>query len=362
MSARLDAVDRAIVSLLVEDGRMSAAAITRRIGRVSERAVRYRVERLIGSGVLRVAAVVDPASVGYPVIGDVLVDVAPGRLQEVAARIVDLENVSYVAGSVGDGDLSVQICAGVAASRQRGHRQGGGCHARTHRDGPVEAEGRVPVGHPAGGSGRLVTCGPRAAGTVLAESDVKPECLDRIGLTMSNRPTNRTDRTRGNAVPFSLDAIDRKIVSLLLEDGRVSSAEITRRIGHVSERAVRYRIERLIRCGVIRVSAIVDPHAVGFVVIGDVLIDVAPGKLQDVAAQIVQFDNVSYVAGSVGEGDLSIQVYARDTEELLRFVNEVVGKVPGVTRTKTAMVPWKLKDVYQWHVPAGAAEEGRSTV
>ncbi len=133
----------------------------------------------------------------------------------------------------------------------------------------------------------------------------------------------------------------------------MSSAEITRRIGHVSERAVRYRIERLIRSGVIRVSAIVNPQAVGFSVIGDVLIDVAPGKLQDVAAQLVEIPTVSYLAGSVGEGDLSVQVYARDTEELLRFVNEVIGKVPGVTRTKLAMVPWKLKDVYQWQVPVG---------
>ena len=72
-------------------------------------------------------------------------------------------------------------------------------------------------------------------------------------------------------MPFTLDAIDRQIVSLLIEDGRTSSAEITRRIGHVSERAVRYRIERLIRTGVIRVSAIVMPQAVGFPVIGDVL-------------------------------------------------------------------------------------------
>ena len=160
-------------------------------------------------------------------------------------------------------------------------------------------------------------------------------------------------------LPFSLDAVDREIVSLLLEDGRISSAEITRRIGHVSERAVRYRIERLIRTGVIRVSAIVNPQAVGFTIIGDVLVEVAAGKLQDVAAALVEFPTVSYLAGSVGEGDLSVQVYARDTEELLRFVNEVIGKVPGVTRTKTAIVPWKLKDVYQWHVPAEAAEEGR---
>jgi Lrp/AsnC family transcriptional regulator, regulator for asnA, asnC and gidA len=160
-------------------------------------------------------------------------------------------------------------------------------------------------------------------------------------------------------VPFNLDSIDRRIVSLLIEDGRISSAEITRRIGHVSERAVRYRIERLVRNGVIRVSAIVMPQAVGFPIIGDVLVDVAPGKLQDVAAQLVDFPTVSYVAGSVGEGDLSVQVYARDTEELLRVVNEVIGQVAGVTRTKLAMVPWKLKDVYQWQVPVDAAAEGR---
>ena len=162
-------------------------------------------------------------------------------------------------------------------------------------------------------------------------------------------------------MPYSLDAIDRGIVSLLLEDGRLSSAEITRRIGHVSERAVRYRIDRLVRSGVIRISAIVNPQAVGFNVIGDVIVDVAPGRLQDVAAQLVEFETVSYVAGSVGDGDLSLQVYARDTEELLRFINEVIGKVPGVTRTKIAMVPWKLKDVYQWHVPVEAPEEGRAT-
>ncbi len=65
---------------------------------------------------------------------------------------------------------------------------------------------------------------------------------------------------------------------------------------------------------------------------------------------------MSYVAGSVGGGDLSVQVCARDTEELLGFVNDVIGKVPGVTRTKLAMVPWKLKDVYQWQVPLEAPD------
>ncbi len=157
---------------------------------------------------------------------------------------------------------------------------------------------------------------------------------------------------------FSLDAIDRQIVALLSEDGRISSAEMTRRIGHVSERAVRYRIERLVRAGVVKVTAIVNPQAVGYRVTGDVIIEVAPGMLQTVAEQLCTLDNVSYVGGSVGDGDLSAQVYARDTEDLLRFVDEVIGKINGVSRTRTVMVPWKLKDIYQWRIPETVGEKG----
>jgi Lrp/AsnC family transcriptional regulator, regulator for asnA, asnC and gidA len=155
-------------------------------------------------------------------------------------------------------------------------------------------------------------------------------------------------------LPVKLDALDRTIVSLLLEDGRMSSAEMTRRIGHVSERAVRYRIERLVRSRAVTVAAVVDPRAVGYPIIGDVAIDVAAGRLQEVAVALAALENVSYVAGSVGDGDLSVQVCARDTGELLRLVNEVIGEVTGVTRVRTVMVPWKLKDVYEWDIPGGA--------
>ena len=157
---------------------------------------------------------------------------------------------------------------------------------------------------------------------------------------------------------FSLDAIDRQIAALLSEDGRISSAEMTRRIGHVSERAVRYRIERLVRAGVVKVTAVVNPQAVGYRVTGDVIIEVAPGMLQAVAEELCSLDNISYVAGSVGDGDLSAQVYARDTEDLLRFVDEVIGKVRGVSRTRTVVVPCKLKDVYQWRIPETVGEKG----
>ena len=123
---------------------------------------------------------------------------------------------------------------------------------------------------------------------------------------------------------------------------------------------MRYRIERLVRSGVIRISAIVNPQAVGFSVIGDVLIDVAPGKLQDVAAQLVEFPTVSYVAGSVGEGDLSVQVYARDTEELLRFVNEVIGRFLQSPAPSSRWCRGSSRTSISGRCPWTPLEEGRS--
>jgi DNA-binding Lrp family transcriptional regulator len=160
-------------------------------------------------------------------------------------------------------------------------------------------------------------------------------------------------------VAVALDAIDRAILAFLKEDGRMSSSEMARRLaGGVSERSVRYRIDRLKKVGVVRVTAVLNPHVLGYETVGDVLIDVAPGQAQKVAAQLMQIDQVGYVVGVVGDGDLDVQVYARDTEDLVRLTNEVIGVIPGVTRVRTLIIPWTLKEACDWSLPANEAEEG----
>jgi Lrp/AsnC family transcriptional regulator for asnA, asnC and gidA len=151
-----------------------------------------------------------------------------------------------------------------------------------------------------------------------------------------------------------IDKIDLEIINLLMEDGRMPSAKIARRVGNLSERVARYRIERLIREGVIKVSAIVDPHTVGFIVVADVLLEVESDSILDVARKMTEFECVSYVACAIGETDVSVQVVAHDTAEVYRLVTEVIGKVPGVRKTITSIVPLILKDVYQWVIPASS--------
>jgi len=155
---------------------------------------------------------------------------------------------------------------------------------------------------------------------------------------------------------IKIDQIDRAIVILLQEDGRMSCSEIARRIGNVSGRVVRYRIDRLIQENVVQVGAIVNPKALGFNVMADIYMEVELGYVGGVARAMAAHERVSYVAVSTGDKDLSIQVYARTAEDLHRFLTGVIADMPGVRKTSTVLLPEKLKDVYDWHIPDSCAE------
>ena len=156
---------------------------------------------------------------------------------------------------------------------------------------------------------------------------------------------------------YEFDKTDIKIVNLLLEDGRMSASEMSRRMGDISERSIRYRIDRMIDEGVIQISAVVSPEALGLTIKADVWLEVESDLILEVAKKMAAFENVTYVACGIGQNDISIQIVAKDTAEIYYFVTEVIRKVTGVRKTTTSIVPIIIKDVYQWRVPERIAKE-----
>lgn len=142
---------------------------------------------------------------------------------------------------------------------------------------------------------------------------------------------------------IKIDEVDLAIIDFLIEDGRMSCEEIAARIGDISARAVRYRMNAMIEHDVIQVSAIPDPQALGLSVIADVYIEVEPGSVFDVGNRLASYDNVVYVACSTGDRDISIQVAAHTNSELFAFVADEVGNIPGVRKTTTSITPMVLK-------------------
>lgn len=152
-----------------------------------------------------------------------------------------------------------------------------------------------------------------------------------------------------------IDQLDQMIVQFLQIDGRMPSSEIARQIGSITERAVRNRIRRLIEKGVIKIYAEVNPKSLGYSVIADINLEVEPSLVQEVARKLAEFNCVAYVACSMGDKDLSIEVNAHTNEELYQFVTEIIGKLPGIRKTNTVIVPLKLKSI--WHIPNSGEDD-----
>lgn len=156
---------------------------------------------------------------------------------------------------------------------------------------------------------------------------------------------------------IKIDTIDKKIADLLILDGRMSCSRIAQEIGGISERAVRYRINRLIENKIISVRGNVNAESLGLAVCADVFIEVEPSMVQEIAKKLSEYEQVSYIAYSTGDTDISIQVFARNNGDLFGFVSEVVGRIQGVRKTHISFVPIKIKDDHVWQIPSFCVEK-----
>jgi Lrp/AsnC family transcriptional regulator for asnA, asnC and gidA len=157
---------------------------------------------------------------------------------------------------------------------------------------------------------------------------------------------------------YKPDHLDWQIIKLLVDDGRLSSAEISRKLPEVSPRTVTNRIDVLTREGIINIRAIVNPNSVGYGVLVDVFLEVEPGKVTEVAKRLDEFDQISYIALATGDTDIIVSVRAKEIDELYDFVIEKIGKIPGVRHTNTFPLPVNIKDITTWLPPEATGYSG----
>lgn len=103
----IDALDRALIVALEDDGRRAYREIARELG-VSEATVRGRVAKLIEMGFIRITAVGNPMRLGFDVVAVTLIKVQPGLSEGIAQRLTEFPNVRFVGLSLGSADLIIQ--------------------------------------------------------------------------------------------------------------------------------------------------------------------------------------------------------------------------------------------------------------
>ena len=152
--------------------------------------------------------------------------------------------------------------------------------------------------------------------------------------------------TPSPGVAVRLDPADRRILRALQDDGRLSNAELARRV-NLSESACWTRTRRLFDAGIIRgVRAIIDPAAVNrpiAVVIGVVLDRSTPqsfAAFEQAARDLPQVLECLLVAGEV---DYFLKVRVADLPAFNRFHSEKIIALPGVRQVRTFFVLNEVK-------------------
>ncbi len=126
----------------------------------------------------------------------------------------------------------------------------------------------------------------------------------------------------------SLDDIDWRLLHELQRDGRAPYTRLAHVIG-LSQAATRARVVRLMRTGVIQVTGLADPLALGAAELGGFGL-VVTGGLRKVAEAVAAQDGVRYLATGFGRYDIVGQAEAASRAELVAVL-DAIRSVPGAT-------------------------------
>ena len=148
----------------------------------------------------------------------------------------------------------------------------------------------------------------------------------------------------------SLDETDKTILRMLQADGRVSNAEMARRVG-LSAPATHARVRRLEQAGVIRQHAtLLDREAMGFDMVCFISVSLQLHQYEAIERfkELVQdMPEVLECHHITGEFDYLLKAVFRSRDELQEFVVNKLTPIPGMARINTSLVLIEIKATQQ---------------
>jgi DNA-binding Lrp family transcriptional regulator len=160
-----------------------------------------------------------------------------------------------------------------------------------------------------------------------------------------------------------LDKFDRKILSILQEDARLTNNDLSERVNLSASQCSRRR-QRLEEEGFIKAyRAILDRDMVGFPLVNVISVTLAThnrDNAQRFAELLEKLPEVQEAHALTGEMDYILKVVTPDLKSLADFVNGVLLPHESVQHVKTAIVLQTLKETGALPLREAAPETTRS--
>lgn len=140
-----------------------------------------------------------------------------------------------------------------------------------------------------------------------------------------------------------IDEVDRKILQLLDENGRMSYAEIGKKL-NLSRVSIRERVTQLMENGVIeKFTVVINSDKVGKAVSAFFEVDCEPASLVSVAETLANNPSVASCYQMTGPSTLHMHVLVEDFARLENFINEELYSLEGITRVESHILLRRFK-------------------
>lgn len=135
-----------------------------------------------------------------------------------------------------------------------------------------------------------------------------------------------------------MDVYDSKILRLLIQNSRITGADIARKI-NLSLPAVTERLRKLDRSGIIdRYTIKVNREQLGLRLMAYINVWVDHAKNHPVRDQLLVMEEVMECHHVAGDSDLLLKVLVQDTAALEQLLVGKIKAIKGVTRTATTII------------------------
>lgn len=135
-----------------------------------------------------------------------------------------------------------------------------------------------------------------------------------------------------------LETIDRRIISALADDGRMSITALAEKV-HVSRAHCYSRLQHLQKKGVITGYSITVDHArLGFGASAHVILKLRQHNWRALRQKLLDIPEIWHVTLTGGPMDVIVLVRARDNADLRRVVFDEIQPLEGVVDTQTVMI------------------------
>ena len=142
-----------------------------------------------------------------------------------------------------------------------------------------------------------------------------------------------------------LDQTDQQLLTLLIENARLSYSELGERVG-LSRVSVKARVQAMEEKGIIEeYTTIINPQKISGAISCFFEVETEPARLTEVTEALYNSRTVTQIYRVTGDSRLHVHAVAASQEEMERFILEELDRLPGILHISSQVILSRIKDV-----------------